>query len=61
MEQLLTIDDLAKILRLSRQTLKADVTRRPETLPPRLRVPGCRRVLWRPQDVEAWLAKQVER
>lgn len=56
MQQLLTIDDLAKILRRSPSTIRCDVTRRPETLPPPVRVPGGRRVLWREEDVQAWIA-----
>lgn len=61
MDRLLTVADLAAILRLSPKTLKSDVSRRPETLPPRVRVPGGRRVLWRAKDVEAWLEQRVEK
>ena len=56
MQQLLTVDDLAKLLRRSVSTVRSDVTRRPETLPPPVRVPGGRRVLWRAEDVQAWIA-----
>jgi predicted DNA-binding transcriptional regulator AlpA len=61
MDKLLTVADLAQILRRSPQTVKSDVSRRPETLPPRVRVPGGRRVLWRVQDVEQWIAQRVEK
>jgi len=56
MQQLLTVDDLAKLLRRSVSTVRSDVTRRPETLPPPVRVPGGRRVLWREEDVQTWIA-----
>jgi len=59
--KLLGVEDLATILRRSPKTVRSDVTRRPETLPPRVRVPGGRKVLWRAQDVETWLADRVER
>lgn len=59
--ELLDIVDLARILRRSVNTVRSDVTRRPETLPPRVRVPGGRKVLWRAQDVAAWLEEKVER
>lgn len=58
---LLGIEELAAVLHRSPKTISSDVTRRPETLPPRVRVPGGRKVLWRAQDVAAWLEKNVER
>lgn len=59
--ELLGINDLARILHRSVKTVRSDVTRRPETLPPRVRVPGGRKVLWRAQDVASWLEEKVER
>lgn len=61
MDKLMTVDDLAGVLRRSPKTVRSDVTRRPETLPPRVRVPGGRKVLWRAADVAAWLEEKVER
>lgn len=58
---LLGIEELASVLHRSPKTVRSDVTRRPETLPPRVRVPGGRKVLWRAQDVVAWLEEKVER
>lgn len=58
---LLGIEELATVLHRSPKTIRSDVTRRPETLPPRVRVPGGRKVLWRAQDVAAWLERNVER
>lgn len=59
--KLLGINELSAVLHRSPKTVRSDVTRRPETLPPRVRVPGGRKVLWRAQDVAAWLERNVER
>lgn len=50
-----TIDDIAKLLRLHVNTVRADLHRRPESLPPRLRLPGRRAVRFLKADVLAWL------
>lgn len=55
----LDIEQLAAILKRSPHTVRSDVTRRPETLPPRIKIPGTRRVLWRKEDVERWMSEQV--
>lgn len=57
--ELLTTDDLARLLRKSVHTIRHDLTRNPRSLPPRCALPGTNRSLWRPQDVEAWLAAHV--
>lgn len=57
--QLLTIDDLALILRKSIHSIRNDLSRNPDALPPRCRLPGTLRNLWRRQDVDAWLASYV--
>lgn len=48
-------DDLATLLGRAASTIKTDVRRRPETLPPRLQVPGSKRLLWLEQDVIEWI------
>lgn len=53
--QTLTIKDLAKILNRSPATIATEVTKYPHKLPPRLNLPGSRRVLWLQEDVEKWL------
>lgn len=55
--QTLTIKDLAVILKKSEKTIKNDVSRAPERLPPRLKIPGSDKVLWRANTVREWLAK----
>lgn len=47
-------------------TIKVDARSRPETLPPRLKIPGSAKLLWLESDVLAWLqscrtAKDVEK
>ncbi len=53
--KLLDVSDLAKLLHKTKRTVEVDVTRRPESLPPRLRLPGSRKVLWLESDVHQWL------
>jgi predicted DNA-binding transcriptional regulator AlpA len=56
-DKLLTPHDLAELLRLSPETVKADARRNPEKLPPRFNRPGSNRILWRKADVDEWLLK----
>lgn len=51
----LTAEDLAPLLHRSVDTIKTDVRRRPETLPPRLRIPGSNRLMWLERDVLEWI------
>lgn len=60
MDQLLTTDDLARILRKSVHSVRHDLTRNSRSLPPRCAIPGANRNLWRLQDVQDWLASHVE-
>jgi hypothetical protein len=57
-EKLLTPKELAELLRLSPETVKADCRRAPEKLPPRFKRPGSNRLLWRLSDVEKWMEEQ---
>jgi predicted DNA-binding transcriptional regulator AlpA len=57
----LTPEDLAPLLGRSVSTIKTDVRRRPQTLPPRLRIPGTNRLLWLEQDVVEWIEKLRQR
>lgn len=50
-------DDLAPLLGRAVSTIKADVCRRPESLPPRLLIPGSKQLLWLEQDVVEWIQK----
>lgn len=48
-------EDLAPLLRRTVETIKTDARRRPETLPPRLRIPGSTRLMWLEDDVVNWI------
>lgn len=48
-------DDLATLLHRSVTTIKVDCRRRPQSLPPRLRIPGSSKLLWLESDVVEWL------
>jgi predicted DNA-binding transcriptional regulator AlpA len=54
---LLTVTDLSRILGRSPHTVRADVHRKPDALPPRLQLPGTRLLRWRQCDVDYWLAR----
>jgi predicted DNA-binding transcriptional regulator AlpA len=57
--RLLVVEDLAAILGRAVSSIRSDASRCPHSLPPLVRIPGARRLLWRKQDVEAWLAGLV--
>lgn len=58
-EVVFTLDELATFLRKSTKTIRSDLLRRPHTLPPRVRIPGTKKVLFR--DPPAWLSQFVEK
>lgn len=53
--RLLNVEHLAVILGRAVSSIRSDASRCPHSLPPLVRIPGARRLLWRKQDVEAWL------
>jgi predicted DNA-binding transcriptional regulator AlpA len=59
-DRLLTVEDVARILGRSPQTIRKDISRRPAAVPPRLLIPGTRQLRWRAADVQKWLAKHAE-
>lgn len=56
--KMLHAEDLAPLLGRAVSTIKTDVRRRPETLPPRFKVPGSNRLMWLEADVLAWIEEQ---
>jgi hypothetical protein len=48
---------LVPLLHRALSTIKVDARARPETLPPRLRIPGSSKLLWVEADVIEWLDK----
>lgn len=59
MKNLLSVEQLAACLHKSVSSVRSDATRNPQSLPPICRLPGTKRLLWRSDDVEAWLSKYV--
>lgn len=55
MPKTLTADDLAPLLHRTAETIKVDARRKPESLPPRLIIPGSSKLLWLESDVKTWL------
>ena len=58
--RLLDLQELASLLGRSVETIRKDLRRRPEAVPPRLLLPGTRLLRWRLVDVTDWLALHVE-
>ena len=56
---LLTVDQLSQYLHKSVASIRSDATRNPHSLPPICRLPGTKRLLWRMEDLEQWLARHV--
>jgi hypothetical protein len=51
-EPLLTVEDLARLIHLSPATIRSNLCRKPESLPPR--VPGMSIPLWHHETYERW-------
>ena len=54
-QPLMTLTDLAELLGRSPETIRKDIRRNPEAVPPRLVLPHTRLLRWRQCDVDAWL------
>lgn len=59
MQILLSVEQLSVCLHKSVASIRSDASRNPQALPPICRLPGTKRLLWRADDVETWLAKHV--
>lgn len=53
--KIITPEDLVPILHRELETIKTDARRRPQSLPPRLKIPGSAKLLWLEQDVIEWI------
>jgi predicted DNA-binding transcriptional regulator AlpA len=52
---LLDVKELGALLKRSPETIKKDLARNPDAVPPRLHIPGTRLLRWRETDVRRWL------
>ncbi len=57
---LLDLEMLGRLLGRSPQTIRRDLRRNPNAVPPRIQLPGCRLLRWREADVAAWLEALVQ-
>lgn len=58
--EILAVEQLAMLIHKSPASVRSDASRNPDALPPICRLPGNKRLLFRLEDVRAWLAKHVE-
>lgn len=59
MQALLTVEQLSTRIHKSVASIRSDATRNPHSLPPICRLPNTKRLLWRAEDVEQWIARHV--
>lgn len=59
MQALLTVEQLSTRIHKSVASIRSDATRNPQSLPPICRLPNTKRLLWRIEDVEQWIARHV--
>lgn len=59
MTPLLTVEQLAQYIHKSVNSIRSDACRNPQSLPPICRLPNTKRLLWRMEDVETWLAGHI--
>ena len=57
----LDVEELAVILHKSKQSIYMDRRRRPNSLSPRVKIPGSSKLLWLESTVEEWLEKRIEK
>jgi len=58
-DRLLTVDEVADLLRMRPKTLRYYKSQYPERVPPWIRLPGMRPPLWRLKDVRAFIDQGV--
>ena len=58
-DRLLTLTEVADLLRVRPKTIHYNKSQHPERVPPWIRLPGFRSPLWRLKDVRAWIEQGV--
>lgn len=53
--RLINARELGRLLGRTEVSIRTDAGRRPDTLPPRFRPPGARKLRWRLSEVKAWM------
>lgn len=59
--EVLTVEQLGELIHKSPASIRSDASRNPASLPPICRLPGNKRLLWRSEDVQDWMALYVDR
>ena len=59
-DALLSVEQLARLIHKSPASVRSDASRNIDALPPVCRLPGSKRLLWRREDVFAWIARFVQ-
>lgn len=59
--EMLAVEELAALIHKSPSSIRSDASRNPSALPPICRLPGNKRLLWRSEDVQDWMALYVDR
>lgn len=59
MSQVLTIQDLSKLIHKCVSSIHSDLIRNPSSLPPHFKLPNSRRILFRSSDVDSWIESFV--
>ena len=59
-DALLSVEQLAHLIHKSPASVRSDASRNIDALPPVCRLPGSKRLLWRREDVSAWIASFVQ-
>lgn len=54
---LLTVTDLAEVIKTKDSTLSERLKNHPDDFPPAMEIPGCRGFRFHPQDVADWLGE----
>lgn len=49
------VEELAAMVHRAVPSIKSDLIRKPESLPPRVKMPGSKKLLWLKSDVIEWL------
>ena len=57
---LVSVEQLSLLIHKSPASIRSDASRNPTALPPICRLPGCKRLLWRPEDIAAFFASCVK-
>lgn len=57
---LVSVEQLSLLIHKSPASIRSDASRNPTALPPICRLPGCKRLLWRHEDIAAFFASCVQ-